>query len=231
MPVLVVIVWTHQVGILVVDNLTAKAVSKLQGEVEAFVAQVCAEATLQVGKRTAHKLSAESGLGGIVFLPLVFSILFFVFQPIECHTCFGVDTGSLHHVVFVDAAAFDKTLFAVDQAVFFVFVRQTNDFVLEVRGIDIDIPREVGTIEDFGIQRKFHTRIAHVADIGRLTRESGAGRYGQIEEHISGLACEELYFTTDDIAEDSKLKADIEVVVRFPRYVLVAHILRGEREC
>ena len=104
-----------------------------------------------------------------------------------------------------------------------MLVGQVGYFVLVVSQVKVDVPLQVAMLDDSTVQFQFHTQVAHVADVGIIIGIAIRRRQGEGEQHVAGLAGEEIYATVQTGAKQFKFHTGVEVGVRLPRNVLVTH--------
>ena len=117
---------------------------------------------------------------------------------------------------------------AVDLEAFFERWSQLHDAVLIESGVEINIPGEIGGVDNRAVELNFHALVHHVADVVVGAVVARAVRSNHKAKHVGGLLVEVFHTTAQAAAEQLKLDACIHVVVGFPSDVFVT--LVGEHQ-
>ena len=124
----------------------------------------------------------------------------------------------------IEIAAADVAWMSLEISAFVIIIK-TQDFVLIVSGVGINIPYQVAVPDHIIIQRELYAGVAHVAYIGILRGIAGVERHSYFAKHVGGLAVEIFHLSAETVVEKFKLHADIKIAVCLPGYVL--HSLDG----
>ena len=193
----------HVEPVTFVEHLSADLVSESDREIDTVETQRCVETAVEVGKcvalHFASLLRCYRIVGGRYTLLLAGRLVGLIGVP-HRFTGFLVYAGIGRQVEREDRFAFGEEfgallaayVFSVGRRVILILHGQFDQLILVMGHVEREVPYEVFGPDQVGVQLDFDTAVDHVADVGEDGRIAGFQRGSEFEQHVGGLAVEEV---------------------------------------